>query len=53
VDLLADEALAAFERADAERLIVVPAGLVGAADIADLAGANEAVERLHRFFERC
>jgi hypothetical protein len=52
VDLLADEALAVFALADAERLHDVPAGEIRAADVADLALAHERIERFHRFFER-
>ncbi len=51
MNLLADEALAVFERTDAECLHDVPAGIVGAADIAHLALAHERIERFHGFLE--
>ena len=52
VDLLADEALEAVPLGDAERLHELPARVVRAADVADLARADEVVERLERLLER-
>ena len=52
VDLLRHERDAAFAARDLERLHHVPAGEVGAADVAHLARAHERVERLERLLER-
>ena len=52
VDLLTDKALVAAAGAYPEGLQELPAGVVRAADVADLAGTDEAVERLERFLER-
>ena len=52
VDLLTDKPLVAAEVAYPEGLQELPAGVVRAADIADLAGTDEAVERLERFLEQ-
>ena len=52
VNLLRHEGDAAVAARDLHRLHHVPAGIVRAADVAHLAGAHEAVERLHRLFER-
>ena len=53
MDLLADKTLAMLSRADAERLHDMPAGKIGAADIAHLAMAHEHIKRFHGFFQRC
>src|SRR5262249_52374667 len=52
VDLLAYEALAMLALADAERLHEMPAGIVRAADIADEAAPDQAVEGFQRFLQR-
>jgi hypothetical protein len=44
VDLLADEPAEASPLSDAERLHQLPASVVGAADVADLAGTDQVVE---------
>ena len=52
VDLLADEALQAAALGDAQRLHQLPGGVVRAADVADLAGAHQRVERVERLLQR-
>ena len=52
VDLLADEAREAHAVGHRERLHDVPAGVIRAADVADLAGTDEVVERGQRLLER-
>src|SRR5262249_8739445 len=52
MDLLGNEALVIVALGDVERLHDVPAGIIGAADIADLALLHEGIEGLHRLLER-
>ena len=51
VDLMADVARPAVAFGDGERLHEMPAGEIGAGDVADLAAADERVESVEDFFD--